>query len=110
MLTQIKADYPEATAIGGQHGVNYAREKGSYQADLFPLLKSRTGGKQGIKVEVRRDGRKGGDETREGGVGLFHGGNAVQLEPDRQAALQCLPQAFNTSFGLGASGGDKLAS
>jgi hypothetical protein len=41
-VTQIKADYPEATAIGGQHGVNHAREKGSYQADPFPLLKSRT--------------------------------------------------------------------
>ncbi|MDR2070433.1 MAG: hypothetical protein LBP81_03310, partial [Treponema sp.] len=36
-VTQIKADYPVTTAIGGQHGVNYAREKGSCQAGPFPL-------------------------------------------------------------------------
>ncbi|MDR2797017.1 MAG: hypothetical protein LBB80_01615 [Treponema sp.] len=73
------------------------------------------GGKQGIEVEVRRDGRKGGfiragrfpveplielfDETREGGVGLFHKGTTVHCEPDGKAALQGLPQAFKAPFG-----------
>jgi hypothetical protein len=36
-VTQFKADCPVAAAIGGQHGVNYEREKGSYQASPFPL-------------------------------------------------------------------------
>ena len=61
------------------------------------------GGKQGIKVETRRDRRKSSfvpagrlpvkppielrDETREDGVGLYHRGNPVQGEPNRQTAL-----------------------
>jgi hypothetical protein len=79
-----------------------------------------SGGKQGIKVEIRGDRRKGGfllasrlpvetpvelpDETREGGVGLLHCGNAVQGEPNGQAALQRFPEALDTPVGLRASG------
>jgi hypothetical protein len=74
------------------------------------------GGKQGIKVEIRGDRRKGGlvparglpveapvklpDETRKGRVGLLHCGNTVQGEPDGQAALRRFPEALDTPFGL----------
>jgi hypothetical protein len=49
------------------------------------------------------------DETREGGVGLFHNGNTVESEPDGQTALQGFPQTFNTSLNLRASCGNKSA-
>jgi hypothetical protein len=45
----------------------------------------------------------------EGGVGLFHRGNALQREPDRQAALRGLPQPFDTALGLRASRGNQIA-
>jgi hypothetical protein len=40
-VTQIKTDYPAATSIGGQNGVNHARKKAG-QAYPFPLPESRT--------------------------------------------------------------------
>jgi hypothetical protein len=83
------------------------------------------GGQKGVKVEVRRQRREGcpvltsrfqaetpvklPDKGRQGGVGLSRRGNAVQGKPDRQAALQGLPEAFPTPFGLRASRGNKFS-
>jgi hypothetical protein len=41
-VTQIKTDYPVATPIGGQNGVNPSKKKSRYKAGPFLLPESRT--------------------------------------------------------------------
>jgi hypothetical protein len=56
-VTQIKADYQVAAAIGGQYGVNHARKKIAYRADPFTLSKSRTERKIGYPERICSDDR-----------------------------------------------------
>jgi hypothetical protein len=93
-VTQIKADYPVATAIGGQYGVNHAK-KIACRAGPFTLPESRTEREAAVLNEfVQTTGysRKytprifNRRETKE--VRLHSKDGRVKLKPVKKKAVQ----------------------